>query len=369
MQSEYRYIAGFRRPGDREPLAQAALNVDWRPAEECVRLAAFRRGAGLPAAMFAGRTAIEPIWDPQAGEPYLAGIRAGLELDGRHIGERLEVDYFASAAARSCAQLVRNGKLREKQEYRFVLYAFRQSARAAAASDESILTRKGALAALPVHQADFESLLSSSRGMGPLHPADIPAFVPARVLDELVDRTREAGAFKTGGILIGRVHRDPLDSETAFLTVTAQVPARACVEVLDETTFTPADWAAAAAAIRLRGQDEIYVGWWHSQPAYAFCEGCAPQRRESCPLQDPRGSFSNADCRLHRGAFPRAFSLALVATHTASGVWLGCFGWRKGRIVRRGLRLIDARKEYEPAGSAPAPAPAPGDLWHGSPCK
>ena len=149
------------------------------------------------------------------------------------------------------------------------------------------------------------------------------------------------------------MHRDPLDSQMLFFEVTAQVPAvhGVAVSEQDRFAFPPEIWTAVQAAIRLRGRGEIRGGWWHSHPAFAFCEDCPPDRRAHCPWRDPNGFFSDADRVLHRGAFVRAYHVGLVATHIDGDVWLAGFGWRKGQIVRRGLRVIGARRGYEPGGA------------------
>lgn len=350
MYGDYRYVVTFHRPGRRSILAQAPLNVDWGPAEECVRLAALRRGHGPLQALPMGEVCIEPVWHKQKGQPCLAGVRAGIELDDEWIVEDLEVEYFLPAIAKAGARLIKSGGLRSDDEFHVQVNAFRRSIQDPDCNTPAAPNRERELCPIPVQPGDFEALLKTSSPLWMNDPGDVPVFVPAEVLDEIEQRTRSVCPAVTGGILIGQMRRDPLDAEMLFLTVTAQVPAPYRTATPDRFTFTPETWAAANSAVRIRGRGEICCGWWHCGTGSSFPS--YPPRREMGGLNDPYQFFGESACALHRLVFPRAFSIGLVATRIEDDVWMSCFGWRKGRILRRGLRILDACRAYEPRGAS-----------------
>lgn len=369
MHSEYQYVASIHRAGQRSALSQVPLDVDWGPAEECVRLAVLRHRCDPRQALSAGEVFAEPLWHREAGEPYLAGLRVGIQVDGEWITEELDSDYFLPAVLQAAGRLVESGALQDGQDFTFLVLAFFQEGKDRPPVGATDRDDGEAPPPWTIHATDFETLLRASTPLGLNDPDDMPVFVPAAVLDEIMEHTRSAGAAQTGGILIGRMHRDPLDSQMLFFEVTAQVPAvhGVAVSEQDRFAFPPEIWTAVQAAIRLRGRGEIRGGWWHSHPAFAFCEDCPPDRRAHCPWRDPNGFFSDADRVLHRGAFVRAYHVGLVATHIDGDVWLAGFGWRKGQIVRRGLRVIGARRGYEPGGARGCLVS--GDMPNGTPCK
>jgi hypothetical protein len=103
-------------------------------------------------------------------------------------------------------------------------------------------------------------------------------------------------------------------------------------------TFTPEAWAATDAAIRLRNQGEIHLGWWHSHPIRAWCQNCPAERQAVCRYNDE--FFSEHDAALHRAVFPRSYSVALVVNDRAAGdLTHSMFGWWMGQIAPRGFHV------------------------------
>jgi hypothetical protein len=146
---------------------------------------------------------------------------------------------------------------------------------------------------------------------------------------------------ETGGILIGMLWRDAAAGEI-FAEVTAQIPALHTTGTEVKLTFTPETWAAADAALRLRGRGECYLGYWHSHPVREWCKAreCTPEKQKSCALA--KDFFSTDDEAVMRAAFPRAYSLAIVANDTAfTDLSFSMFGNREGLMQPRGFFVLE----------------------------
>jgi hypothetical protein len=175
--------------------------------------------------------------------------------------------------------------------------------------------------------------------------ADIPVFIPQRVLDEVESLTRAAGSMETGGILIGHLYHDPSLPDIAVV-VTAQIPAQHTESQTTKLTFTAETWTSVQAALDLRRSGELMVGWFHSHPSFAFCKPeCTPERRAKCALQKP--FLSAEDLLLHRAVFPKAWQLALLCNHADAGLEHVLFGWRQGLIKRRSFTIPCAAQTRE----------------------
>ena len=94
-----------------------------------------------------------------------------------------------------------------------------------------------------------------------------------------------ASGRETGGILIGRLHHDAALPEI-FAEVSAQIPAEHTLGTVARLTFTAETWSAASAAIRLRNQGEVYLGYWHSHPVREWCRAkeCTLEKQKTCRL-------------------------------------------------------------------------------------
>jgi hypothetical protein len=172
-------------------------------------------------------------------------------------------------------------------------------------------------------------------------------FVPRRVLMEAEAQARAGGDVETGGVLLGRLHRDAA-AEAApgdlFLEVTAQLPAEHTVSQATRLTFTPATWAAAAAALALRGLAESVVGWWHFHPDFCRLRGCPPERRRSCAASS--AFFSSEDVHLHATCFGAAHHVALLLSDgIRDGLSWSLYGWSHGMVAARGFHVLDPTLE------------------------
>jgi hypothetical protein len=196
------------------------------------------------------------------------------------------------------------------------------------------------LGALDVAESALVDSLAGTTVLGEAEAGDLPMVVPRDVLDEMSTLARAAGPREVGGILLGRLYRDPASREL-FAVVTTQLPALEAKGELTRLEFTPAAWAAVADLMRRRATDELPLGWWHYHPAHLWqCRNCPEERRRACPLA--RGFFSDEDRLLHRTVFPRAYTLALVVSSISDAEHrVACFGWRNGRVEARALHVAE----------------------------
>lgn len=338
----YQYaVELFREDGS--PLGQVPVTPDWEPALEWTHFLGVRRGR-LPAVMAVGPGAVEPIWHPQLGEPYVAGFRVVISGNGGgEVSSEIPMACFRGLAQQASSTLVENGKLKPGELFQYRVCAFpkcqtdlQESPQVGQFSVEAVVQP------LPLEETPLESFLSESVLCGEGHEQeDLPVFIPQKVLDEAAALAREADGLETGGILVGKLHRDSRIREI-FVEVTAQIPARHTHSQPTKLTFTAETWAAVQAAIKLRKKDEMMLGWWHSHPD--FCKNCEPEKRKTCKLSRP--FFSSEDCALQRAIFVRAFNLGLlVSDHGSEGLAYNLFGWQQGMIASRGFYVRPATAE------------------------
>ncbi len=337
--SGYQFILEFYREGPpMELVAQVPAEVDWEPALEWVRFLAVRQGC-RPAVLADWPCTLAPVWHPTLGQPYVNEIRVVLEGDQEATSDTIPRAYFQELARLATAVLIESGVVEENEAILYLVCAF-------PGSDEPPLPERSLFSIEEVAQplllgeTSLSSLLAEAVPCGPEQEQDMPVFLPHSVLEEAVQLADQAGAAETGGILIGHLHRDSGRPEL-FAEVTAQVPARQAQQELTRLTFTPEAWADVQAAIALRRQQEIYLGWWHSHPARQWCKNCPDEDRQKCKLSGD--FFSGHDVALHRTVFPRAYSVALVISDSyATGLTCSLFGWRRGMVQQRGYYLLGA---------------------------
>jgi hypothetical protein len=335
--NDYRYgLLLFRKDGS--ALGSASVTVDWEPAAEWTRFHHARRG-GVPLSG-EGTASIEPLWDKMEGEPGLSGFRVAYESGGRKVSWDFPTSYFREAASQASAEFVKRGKLEAGDTYLYqaVAFAGNGNGKAAGGLALEVVEEQPDLRFVESHLDDFRR---RSVPAGVVDADDMPVFIPQRVLDEAGALTRGAEKRETGGILIGRLHHDAALPEI-FAEVTAQIPAEHTEGTVAKLTFTAETWSAASAAIRLRNQGEVYLGYWHSHPVREWCRAkeCTPEKQKTCQLA--KDFFSEDDRAVMRAAFPRAHSLGLVANDTAFlDLSFSLFGWREGRIHPRGFHLLE----------------------------
>jgi hypothetical protein len=194
---------------------------------------------------------------------------------------------------------------------------------------------------LPARDASLAGCLARATPSGVIDMDDMPVFVSRSVLDEAAKLTHAKEGTETGGILIGTLGRDTNAGEI-LAEITAQIPAEHTSGSHVKLTFTPETWAAADAALRLRRRGEIYLGYWHSHPVRAWCKAraCTPEAQKTCYLA--KDFFSPDDEAVMRAAFPRAYSIAMVANDTAfTDLTFSMFGNREGITQPRGFYVLE----------------------------
>jgi proteasome lid subunit RPN8/RPN11 len=335
---KYRYVLEFYGD-DASALGRTPVTVDWLPAVEYAHFAGIRAGA-LPPVTVAPPNSIEPIWDTSLGPPHVAGARVALDTDGgAPFTAAVPLTYFNAAARDASAEYVKDGRLKAGQTFRYRVTAFP----AHTPADETPAPGGGfEVEAVPrplvFHDTPVAPLLDGALLVGHDDPEDIPVFVPHRLLEEARRLVREAGPMETGGVLLGRLHRDTARRDVLFVELTAQLPARHTRSHATKLTFTPETWAAARDALALRNAGEAIQGWWHSHPNW--CLNCDPDRQKVCPL---RGVFfSSDDVAVQRAVFPRAYHLGLLLSDRPAGIIPALFGWRRGSVEARSFHLLHA---------------------------
>lgn len=341
LKNPYRYIVelyGY----DAAPLGRFAMNVDWEPAREWTRFAAVRSERLAPGAIDR-IAAVEPIWHPDAGEPYIDGFDVTLTADGAaEVTSRFATDYFSRLALSAASRCVERGKIAAGERVRYVMTAL-PAPESPGAPRGAAFTVEEVAPDLPLVDSSLAEFAARAGIAGDMHQEDLPVFLPRHVFEEATTLTREAGPRETGGILIGHVRRDAGVPEL-FVEVTAQVRARHTQADLTSLTFTPETWTDVRAAIDLRARGEIMVGWWHSHPVREWCKSCSHENRVSCSLA--AGFLSAHDRALHRAVFPRAYSHALVVNDIDAALpTFSLFGWRRGTLESRGYGVIDGLAE------------------------
>ncbi|KKL99769.1 hypothetical protein LCGC14_1811100 [marine sediment metagenome] len=349
MESTHRYVMSVYRE-DRTPITQVPADMDWFPAGQCARFEGIRRGCLSPDG--AVQTAIEPVWHPAAGEPYVDGVRVEVSQAGAE-AYRYDVPllYFELLAKQVSAQLVQQSELAAGEYYRYVVAAYPCQPAPAEATPAKGLVVESITPPLPLTEAPLEEFITGAAAVAQPDPLDMPAILHERVLAEATELASKAAPYETGGILIGHLHRD-LASGEIFLVITAQIPAEHTgTPHMTKLTFTPQTWSAGQAAIDLRGRDELTAGWWHSHTYMAeTCKDCRKAKEGSCQVD---AAFMSADdIQLHRTCFPGAYSIALVVGQSpCSGTTRSVFGWKQGMVTARGFHVLNQSRTQAADGA------------------
>jgi len=334
--SPYRFALVLVRE-DGSTIGTVPATRDWEPAHEWTRFLHQRRGA-LPLNAN-GNASILPLWDRTVGEPYCRGYRVEIARPGqRPVSADFPVTHFGQLASAAASIFVKRQVLREGDHYSYVLVAHPAVGEAPPAGG---LTVTNTSPAVPARPAALPPLRARARPVGVEDGDDMPVFVSRQVLREAAERTVAQSGTETGGILLGRLGQDAAEGEI-FAEITAQIPAEHATGTKVKLTFTAETWAAADAALRLRGRGEAYLGYWHSHPVRAWCAAkeCSPEKQKTCPLA--KDFFSADDEAILRAAFPRAYSIGLVVNDTAfTDLSFSMFGNREGLIRPRGFAVLE----------------------------
>lgn len=356
-EGSYRYAIDYFKE-DGTHLGLISIEPDFQAAKDWAYFTGMRSGR-LPAVSAAAEGSISPLWCEERGEPYCRGVRVvptvvGVDDVGGVAGTaepascELPKTYFRALAERGSWEWVEKRDLEPAEPYTYYVCAYPT----AAESSEADTTGIGAVESsafqvesvpdlIPVTESD----LGSFRGRATAVPApsegdsanDMPVFFAQAVIDEACALATEAGKSETGGVLVGQLHHDPSKPEM-FIEVVAQIPAQYAEASGTSFSFTPKTWAAADAAIELRGRGELIVGWWHSHPRFCNPE-CPEERRRACLLASP--FFSADDIHLHRVCFPQPYQVALLISDLPdTGATPAVFGWRFGTVSPRGYYTV-----------------------------
>ncbi len=271
-----------------------------------------------------GPIRITPRWSSEVGEPAVTSLN--IEAGGRSLdlpASRL----FAQAAARESSRLVDAGVLAAGQAYSFLVTA-EQSPSATCPQvfqldDYPVMPGAATTAGEPV-DSEFSKV-------------DFPVHISREVLADAINLAEHAGDAETGGVLFGRLVREPIGGPP-LLQVTHLCPAEEGRGAVASFTFTPETWSRAQIALTERAAGEIMVGSYHSHPD--FCAKCEPEKQQVCALRRP--FFSLDDVRLHEAIFPAAFSVGLLASHDGTRFIPSLWGWRDGFITRRSYLLTNS---------------------------
>lgn len=335
----YRYVVELFTRDGRSLGAAPADGVDWLPAVECACFDAIRLGT-RPAQLSTPAWHCVPRWR-DGHRPLVDGVAIALDDQGSDAEPyEIPLDYFQPAARQTAARYSADGRLKPGEQPRFQVAAYAYDEAPVDAARESIAWIEEVPQELALRRTTLERFRAGAVCVGQAHAEDPPVFMSDSTLTEIHAQVCSAPDVETGGILLGRLHRDTADPRTVFIEITAQVPAQHALSSSTRLTFTPQTWAAARAAVALRGAGELILGWHHSHPH--FCRQCDPRHQSTCPLN--RVFFSSDDCALHRTIFHRAFQVALLMSVRPEGVVPAMFGWRRGIIAHQALHVLGGRK-------------------------
>jgi proteasome lid subunit RPN8/RPN11 len=314
-------------------------NRDWETAHEWARFYSQRRNE-LPLDAN-GSASVLPLWERTLGEPYCRGYRVEIARPGRRpVSSDFPSTHFRDLASAAASLFVERQQLRAGDSYSYLVVAHPAPPEAPKLGGLAVAN---ASPRVPAGDALLAPFLARVQRSGAIDDDDMPVFVSRQVLQEAAERTHAERGTETGGILIGMLWRDAAAGEI-FAEVTAQIPAEHTSGNNVKLTFTPQTWAAADAALRLRRRGESYLGYWHSHPVRAWCreKDCTPEKQKSCRLA--KDFFSADDEAVMRAAFPRAYSIAIVANDTAfTELTFSMFGNREGLVQPRGFYVLEEK--------------------------
>lgn len=314
------------------PLGQTPVHPDWTSARHWVRMEAVRQGR-VGEGEIPGAVVVHPVWSASGGRPQVEGFRfeiTGGAGDGFFV--TAGVEYLQNWAEVSASALVQSNQLERGESYRYQVFAFPE------VKGES--TQQMELAPFEEPPISFGLTDRSLNDLGAISgEEEYPVFFPRQIIGETEELTEGAGGKETGGLLVGKLFRDPGQS-VIFAEVTAQIPARHVEASETNLAFTSETWSQARSALRLRKKNETFLGWWHSHPVKEWCKACPAEKRKKCPLLVD--FFSLQDRHLHQTAFPGAHSIALVVNQLASDhQTISLFGWSRGVLSQRKYQVLD----------------------------
>ncbi len=343
-QPDHRYAIDYFG-ADGTHLGAIAVEPDFQAAKEWTYLLGIRSGR-LPAVTAAADGAVVPLWSEDRGAPYCRGIRVDswVENGGEAVSCEFPMSYFNALAKKGAWQWIEKGELQPGERYVWLLCAYAIGAERPADDSLIDLTISASVFEvevltdpIPLELSRLESFHLRATAVGETNPIDVPVFIAQSVIDQACELATAAGEKETGGVLVGRLHRDASTAEI-FVEIVTQIPAKYAEASASSFSFTPETWGAADAAIALRGRHELILGWWHSHPR--FCNPkCPEEQRRACLFAEP--FFSSDDIHLHRVCFPQAYQIALLISDLPDrGSTPAIFGWRTGMVTERGYSAV-----------------------------
>ena len=325
---------------DGHRLGPVSVAPDFQAAREWAYFTGVRRGL-LPPVTAPADGEVAPVFSEELGPPYCRAIRVA-PIAPPGFGELtltsdVPITYFQDLAEANAARWVARGELSSGDGYRYHVCAYPVVQHEAGTRSQAGFRVEALADPIPLVSSSLDAFLERSEPEGVYDDTDAPVFIHRSVLEETCARARQAGDLETGGILVGRLHHDPERPEV-FAEIVAQIPARHAEASGVSFGFTPETWAAAHAAIELRGKSELQLAWWHYHPR--FCGNCPEERQRVCAFARP--FFSADDVHLHRTCFPRAYQVALLISDLGgSEPTPALFGWRSGSVTARGFHVLD----------------------------
>jgi proteasome lid subunit RPN8/RPN11 len=323
---------------------------DFCRAVETASFDALKRGVIAEYDPRPGEVLIEPRFSESpngAASPRTIGFDVVLSLsDGSFHRVSFDSSYLRHRARRFGAELARSGQLSEDFGLYYQLAACPidpELARhdAPRAMTATAFTIEPASAAIAIADQPRSNLGSVEPWDDP-RAEDLPVLLNRRLIDDAVLEARAHPDQEVGGILLGRLNRDPEDG-SVYLHITGLVPAESTEATVTSVTFTPETFAQAREVIDLRGEGEIVVGWMHSHP-FCFCAECPVPAPQECIRKIL--FYSRDDEFLMELAFSRPFMVGLLAAIEPRlepalghpGVRL--YGWNHGEIQARGFPVL-----------------------------
>jgi hypothetical protein len=343
-ENSFRYAIDYYKV-DGEHLGPISIEPDFQSAREWAYFEGMRSGQ-LPAMTSAATGRVSPTWCEEREAPYCSGVRIDTTTIACDESVSCEIPkaYFKPLAEHGSAEWVKKGELEPGEPYTYHVCAYpisvdsrETNTREHGSVDSSGFQVEALTDPIPLMESAIESFRSRATAVGKEWAGDsrldVPLFFSQAVIDEACALATEAGKNETGGVLVGRLHRDPSEPEI-FVEVVAQIPAQYAEATGTSFSFSPETWAAADAAIALRNQSELIIGWWHSHPRFCNPE-CPEERRRACLLAKP--FFSSDDIHLHSVCFPQPFQVSLLISDLPdTGATPAVFGWRAGMVSARG---------------------------------
>lgn len=325
-------------------LDRAAIEPDWEAALDWTHFDGVRAGV-LPAVTRAGSGTVEPVWDARTGAPYVSGFRAAVAAGDRSITRTIPGRYLERVAQDVATTVVARRGLPAGTIVRWVVRADPITEPEVAEFDDLDVAPVGdplAIGEAPLAAFVAAATLAAS-GEADAHSSPLPVFMAAAVLDEAKALARAAGDVETGGVLLGRLHRDTARDGTGrrelFVEVTAQIAARHTIATATTLAFTPETWAAVRADVAARPRGEVLCGWWHSHLDWCRLRDCPVEKRRTC--SGARPFLSAEDLHLTASVFSAGHHLALlISDSTAGGPTASLYGWSEGLVVARDFHVL-----------------------------